>query len=206
VATRSTAGPSAAGSDATPAAAGWRVAALAVAGVALGHLLAYAVVIPDAAARGAFLARTGHGYFPAFADAAVTLGAIGLVGSLLGGVARSSSPVGKPWALFRRLVLIQPAVFAALEIVERLTGHAPLRDLIHGDLLAGAAVQVLVAAAIAVVAWILRRAVERALVAGAPVDRPARAVVAIVRPALDPSLAPVRLRAVARAPPSHGGV
>ncbi len=181
--------------------AAWRVAALAVAGVAIGHLLVYAAVLPDAAVRDAFLARTGHGYFPAFVDAAVTIGAVALMGSVLGSLVRSSSPAARPRALFVRLAVAQSASFVVLEAVERLVSGSSFADLVHGDLLAGIAVQVLVAAAIALVASILRRAVQRAASLERLSDRPPRGVAALAIGASSPVAARLPRRSGARAPP-----
>jgi hypothetical protein len=170
--------------------------------MAIGHLVVYAAVIPDAAARGAFLARTGHGYFPAFVDAAMTIGAVGLVGSVLGSLVRSSSPAARPRELFLRLAAVQSAGFVLLELTERVASRSSLVDLIRGDLAAGVAVQVLVAAVIALVAFVLRRAAERAAALAPRRDRRPRGVVPLAAGDSSPLGSRLARRPGARAPPT----
>jgi hypothetical protein len=153
------------------------VLGLAVGGVLLGHWLAYALVIPSEQERAAVLDATGHGYLH-LADTvgwAVALVAFACVtlGPLLG----TSRPL-TGWSLAVRLVTFQTVAFLAMEILERLASGAPVLGVVHGGLIvAGLAVQALVALGVAALVRWLRRTVERAVVVS-------RATFALPRPAL----------------------
>jgi hypothetical protein len=174
------------------------VLGLAALGVAAGHLLTYLVIVPNADARAALLARTGHGYFSLFAQLALVLGAIGAASSVLGALGR---PPSRPDATFRRLAALQVVAFVWMEFVERVVSHAGFGDLFRTDVVLGALVQVAVAALLAWVVSLLRRAVrEAALAVRARPPRPvaALALALVGRPAggglalVPPSRAPPR--------------
>jgi hypothetical protein len=173
---------------------------LAALGVVAGHLITYAVAIPDARARAAFLAATGHGYFPAFAEFALVVAAVTVATALIGTVAGTRS-IQEPWGLFRALAPAQAAGFVCLETLERALSRASYADLLRGDLLIGVAVQIALAGA---VAWIVTRLTR---VAASPAARlsharpPGSAVPLQPFPATRPVAAAAVRRRLARAPP-----
>jgi hypothetical protein len=182
----------------------------AVTGVVLGHGLAYMVTVPGAGAREALLLHTGHNYWSIAMAMAVVFGAMAVIGTVVRharfGAARVAHAT-TPWERYRssaiRLVALQSAVFVVQEVLERVHAGVPVSGLLHGSfLLVGLAVQILVAAALAVVLSWLGRAAEaigRAL-APAPALRLRRA-----RPAWPAAAIPVRVTARGprnpRAPP-----
>jgi hypothetical protein len=184
-------------------------AAAAVAGVVVGHALAYVAAYPAAGPREVLLGRTGHRYGSTAIAVAVVFGAAALAGTFVRHLIRGSRRCAAPtwWERYRgtalRLVALQASIFVVQESLERLGAGAPIAGLFHGMILPlGLAVQVLVAAALALVLAGLSRAAEaigRAL-ASPPVERRGRA--RFVLPAA-PSLA--RAAAVGprltRAPP-----
>lgn len=90
---------------------------LATAGVAVGHIVGYALAHPDGAAREAALG--GHAYLPAAAATAIP---VGVVAALWWAIrtARSLGLAGQfDW---RRLAAAQLAVFAVQELGERVVG------------------------------------------------------------------------------------
>ena len=94
---------------------------LAVAGVVLGHTLAYGIAVGDADLRHTFLAETGHGYWMTAVAAAVVLGLVATIARigrlLLPG--RETDDIGARFAA--RLAAAQVALFLLLETGERLT-------------------------------------------------------------------------------------
>ncbi|HEY2959752.1 MAG TPA: hypothetical protein VGM21_16330 [Actinomycetota bacterium] len=159
------------------------LAGAAVAGAAVSHTLIYLVEVPDAGARDAVLAATGHAYWSVAVAAAVVLGlvAVGSVAArrFLHGL-RLAGPSPEPVdRLALRLALYQSAIFVVQEGVERLAAGGSSGGLAAGTdlLLTGIAVQVLVALGIAVLLAGLGRAAEavgRALRVP-PESQPARA-------------------------------
>jgi hypothetical protein len=146
----------------------------AVTGVVLGHGLAYMVTVPGAGAREALLLHTGHNYWSIATALAVVFGVVALAGTLIRHVrlgVRRFSDGATSWERYRsaalRLVALQSAAFVVQEILERLHAGAPIGGLAHGGFLAvGLAVQILVAAALALIlAWLGRaaEAIGRAL-------------------------------------------
>jgi hypothetical protein len=145
------------------------LAAAAIAGAAFGHTLLYLVAVPDTQARTTVLVQTGHGYWSVAVAAAIVLGVLSLCGTaarhLLAGLGRPGRPAAWPGdlgAMARRLALLQTAIFAVQEVVERLAAGAPPSSLLehHGVLLNGIVVQVLVALGVAAVLHLLGRAAE----------------------------------------------
>jgi hypothetical protein len=161
------------------------LAGAAVAGAAVSHTLIYLVEVPDAGARDAVLAATGHAYWSVAVAAAVVLGlvAVGSVAArrFLHGLRRAGAPPSPEPVdrLALRLALYQSAIFVVQEGVERLAAGGSSGGLAAGTdlLLTGIAVQVLVALGIAVLLAGLGRAAEavgRALRVP-PESQPARA-------------------------------
>jgi hypothetical protein len=134
------------------------VLGLALGGVLLGHTLTYLLLVPDAHARAAELAHTGHGYL----DRANAFGVVVAVASLcavfLGGVLRSeSAPMS---SILKRLAGFQLAAFAAMEILERISSGAGMSRLAP-VLVVGLSVQGIVAIGIALIARLLLRVADR---------------------------------------------
>ena len=99
---------------------------LAMAGLVLGHVLAYLIAVPDPHHRAFVLQRTGHEYLPAMAEAALVLALAGMAAVVIrafapgprGGSERFSRLAG-------RLGLVQVLAFGGLEVVERIVAGAP---------------------------------------------------------------------------------
>jgi hypothetical protein len=134
-----------------------RLLVVAAAGIVVAHAADYALAFPDPARRGRVLAATGHGYWPIAVVVAVVCGVIGLaVTARRGwrGIRSHSSVLGTA----TRLAAGQVLLFAVLETVERLAVAAhPVAHLTSGQFALGVLVQI----AVAVVAAVLLRAVER---------------------------------------------
>jgi hypothetical protein len=150
--------------------------------VVLGHWLAYLVSIPGADAREALLAQTGHGYWPTAVAVAVVFGVAAFLGTVvrhvrLGALAATSPPA--PWERYRstalKLAALQASIFVVQEVVERLQAGTPIGGLLHGRfLVVGLAVQILLAAAVAIALVVVARAaraVGRALSGDADLRR-----------------------------------
>jgi hypothetical protein len=191
---------------ATPRLRGLPVFGFAVAGLLLGHGLAYLLAVPDSYHRSFVLQRTGHDYLPAAGEAALIL--------LLAGAA---AVVARAWmgrdraetegfaSLAGLLALIQVVAFAGQEVLERLVSGSPLGELVHDHVLAtGLIVQVAVALVGATLLRLLARASARIATAGVarvPPPRPALATSPLA--AADPLLGRVAPSARnVRAPPS----
>ena len=135
--------------------------AFAVAGLVLGHALAYVLAMPDPHHRDLVLARTGHDYLPTAAQLGLILAFAGAAAAAAGGILSRREAASDRWlTLAVRLAVVQASAFAGQEVVERIATGAPLADLVHQHLLvAGLAAQVVVAfAGSAVLRWIARSA------------------------------------------------
>ena len=173
---------------------------LAVAGVAVGHILGYAIAHPDAAARQAALG--GHAYLPAAASVVVPLG----VAAALVWAVRTSRHLGVAATIpFRTLAVAQVAVFAVQEVGERLVaGQGPAAVLAERGVWFGLLAQLLVAAAVTRALHAVRRVV-RAVLRGGRVHRAPRPALPIVLvPARAPRRAPASVAVGLRAPPVVG--
>jgi hypothetical protein len=130
-----------------------RNASLAVAwalvGVLGGHLLTYAVLYPEAHLHDAAMVHSGHAWMSLLLPAVATAIAVVLLLGLLGGAGHAASRGVR----FTTLVLLQVALFSALEIAERLGDGLALAQLPHAllqhdlgpVLLLGALIQVFTA-------------------------------------------------------------
>src|ERR1051325_2842544 len=155
------------------------LAATASGGVILGHWLAYVAAVPAPALRARILSATGHGYWLGAVRLGVVLGVASLGAVFAGQLSRR---LRDEWAEPRSLVAltlplaaIQVAGFTAMEFLERLMAGAPLAGAFHhGLFVLGLAVQVLVAAAGALLLLWLSRSGERldAIVRSARVRQP----------------------------------
>lgn len=137
---------------------GLSFAGLAFAGLVGGHALAYHLTIPDAHHRSTLYAQSGHGYMPSAAWVAVVVGLSALAaGIAYGFVARSPLRSGKLRRAACSMAVLQAAAFVLVEVLERLSTQAALDTLSVGLLLAGIAVQIVVAGASALVLVGLRK-------------------------------------------------
>ena len=126
------------------------LASVAGAGLLIAHWLSYLLAFPGQAARAHVLEHTGHTYW----DLAVKLAVAALVAVLAGifvGHLRGSSARGDRTERISfvawRLIGIQSAGFAAMEVAERLLAGAPVSGLfVQQVFLVGLALQVLAAA------------------------------------------------------------
>jgi hypothetical protein len=110
------------------------VFAFAVAGLVLGHALAYALAVPDPHHRELVLARTGHDYLPAATQLALILAsASAATAAAYGILARRDASAGASVSLAWRLAIAQVSAFVAQEIVERVMVGAPLSGLISNE-------------------------------------------------------------------------
>jgi hypothetical protein len=178
----------------------------AVAGLLLGHAVAYAIAIPDPLHRDLVLHRTGHAYLPAAGRAALVLALAGVVALLVRAFASGGRDrAGGFLAIARTLVPVQVGAFAGQEVMERFLIGAPLGDLVHDRLLPiGLLVQVLAALLGAAVLDGLARAAARVVREGTGRARSP----GLSQPAVaSPTVGRPRARVVAwtrsdRAPPS----
>jgi hypothetical protein len=141
------------------------LAGAAVAGAVVGHGLAYALAVPQPGPRLALLAGSGHQYWSAAIAAAMVLG-LGSLGATLArsfraGLRPGGRPAGEPLGrLAARLALLQVTIYLVQELIERLAAGFPLWGPVDARLLLiGVAVQLLVAAGLALgLAWAGRAA------------------------------------------------
>jgi len=154
---------------------------LALGGVLVGHALTYRALVPDAHARTAELAETGHAYLGG-ANALGLFSAIAALSILfLGRLVRAHGDLPHT---FRRLAAFQLTTFAVMEVLERLGSGAGIRGLLP-SLVVGLPVQVLVAC---VVALVVRCIMRTATVVA---DRAARGAAARSFGTISQPLAPV---------------
>jgi hypothetical protein len=145
---------------------------VSVAGAVVGHMLAYALAVPEAAARLALLVTTGHAYWSAAIAAAAVFGLGSLATTLLrrfrAGLlphrSRPDEPLGR---LAAQLAGLQLTIYLVQEMLERVAVGAPLASLLDGRLLAvGVLVQVAIAVGLAILlctAGVAAEAAGRAL-------------------------------------------
>ena len=130
-------------------------------GAVAGHTLTYLLTVPQAAARDALLASTGHSYWAV--AVALVLGLTSAAGVALrhfrGGL-RGDETMGTDGVrrLTGQLAALQVGIFLLQEILERYEAGAPLGGLRTDRLLlAGTLVQILIAAALAIAPFFLAR-------------------------------------------------
>jgi hypothetical protein len=186
-----------------------RFATLSVAatGVLAGHWLTYLVSVPDARARTATLAATGHGYLSLMGELVTLLAALSIAAVFVGALVEAGSARRPGRALAVRLSAIQIGAFLAMEVLERVMAGSPVGALARSTILpVGVAANVGVALLGAIVLrWILRTADRFADAAatgsGAPIlPRP---TLLLTLPAAPARPSPLERAAVpARGPPS----
>jgi hypothetical protein len=184
------------------------VPGVAAAGAVVGHMVAYALAVPEGAARLALLLTTGHAYWSAAIAAGLVLGFVSLAttvlrhfrAGLLPGRPRPGMPLGR---LAAQLAGFQVAIYLVQEMLERVAVGAPLASLLEARLLGvGVVVQVAIAFCLAV---LLRTAGAAAEAAGRVLRLLRGRAAAVCRPVPGPTVAwPSRLLAGghgSRAPP-----
>lgn len=161
---------------------------VAAAGAVVGHMLAYALAVPEGAARLALLLTTGHAYWSAAIAAGLVLGLVSLASTLLrhfrAGLLpdqpRPQVPLGR---LAAQLAGFQLAIYLVQEVLERVAVGAPVASLLDGRLLGvGVVVQVAIAICLAI---LLRTAGAAAEAAGRALRQPLRRSAATGRPVAD---------------------
>jgi hypothetical protein len=164
---------------------GVSIFSFAIAGLVLGHALAYVLAVPDPHHRDLILARTGHDYLPALTQLALILSfAAAATAFALGALARRDVWSSGSGSLAARLVVVQVCAFVGQELVERVVTGAPLADLVQDHLLlAGISAQIVVAlAGAALLRWLTRTAARLTEVSVTPFAVP-RFVPAFALPA-----------------------
>jgi hypothetical protein len=184
-----------------------------LAGVVVGHWIAYRIAFPQAPGRSIELARSGHGYWFAAIVLAIACAVLAFANTIVRHVrlalgrgapdeARSVRSTGI------RLAALQASLFVVQEVLERLRVQDPLSILGQGRLLLiGISIQMVVALAIALMLALLGRtaaAIARAVTrlpnrTSSELHRPGPAVVAPVqrtgRARLGPRAPPLSLGA-----------
>jgi len=177
-----------------------------MAGLLLGHVLAYVIAVPDPHQRAFVLQRTGHEYLPAAAEAALVLALAGMAAVVIRAFAPGAPGGSERFSrLAGRLGLVQVLAFGGLEVVERIVAGAPLRHLASDHILVvGMAVQVVVAVAgAAFLWWLARTSTKLAETIALPTSLPrAGAVVALASTSWSPSPTTFGSIGNVRAPPS----
>ena len=139
---------------------------MAIAGVVLGHWLAYTIAIPEQRLRVEVLTQSGHGYWVLAVKVAMVVGLTSLGTVLLRHFnwrARGETSHTEPvFLLAARLAVLQVLAFTAIEVTERLAAGSPVGSLFsHHLFLFGVALQLLVACVGAVVLLWFARAADR---------------------------------------------
>jgi hypothetical protein len=172
-----------------------------VAGVVVGHLITYLLLVPRPSARAALLHQTGHAYLPAAVQAALLVAALSLGSWFLRMVAGRHRSPARSSTLFGRLARLQLAGFAAMEVFERLASGIPLVELVRDHVVIGFAVQLLVAWLAARLLTVLTRVAEVVRRAGVE-RRPERALEPFLFRRRDVCGRLLHDASAARAPPS----
>jgi hypothetical protein len=179
---------------------------LAMAGLVLGHVLAYLIAVPDPHHRAFVLQRTGHEYLPAMAEAALVLALAGMAAVMIRAFAPGPRGGSESFSrLAGRLGLVQVVAFGGLEVVERIVAGAPLRHLASDHILVvGMTVQVVVAlAGAAFLRWLARTSTKLAETALPRIPPPrAGAVLAFASASRRPGTRALGSVGNVRAPPS----
>jgi hypothetical protein len=137
---------------------GLPVLGFAVAGLVLGHVLAYVIAVPDPYHRDLLLQRTGHDYLPAFGQAALMLFLAAVAAVVFRMSRRGSGRAERLATLAARLALVQVGAFTAQELLERTVSGSGFADLGHGRVLVvGVAAQIAIAlVGAALLRWLAR--------------------------------------------------
>jgi hypothetical protein len=180
---------------------------VAAADVLAGHWLTYLVTVPDARARAAALAATGHGYLSLVGELVTVLAALSIAAVFVGALVDAGAGPRPGRALALRLSAIQVTAFCSMEVLERVMAGSPVGALARSSVLpVGVAANVGVAMLGAIVLrWILRTAdrVAEAAATGSAAPILSRRTLRMPLPAAPARPSPLELAAVpARGPPS----
>lgn len=138
-----------------------------IAGLLVGHSLAYRLAIPDAHTRADALANSGHRYL-AYTPLAITVCFGVLLAALILRAVLAFRGVPSRPAASPAIVLLSPLAFVAQELAERLiySGHLSWTAVVQPSFLMGLALQLPFALTALLLAWLLdsaAAAVGRAL-------------------------------------------
>jgi hypothetical protein len=178
--------------------------AFAFVGLIVGHLLSYLIAIPDPTRRATVLADSGHAYLHLAGDVAVILGFAAAVTVGLRAVAARDATDRSSAARFAwRLGSLQAGAFIAMELGERLVSGGTFGELFADHLFGiGIVVQLVIAAAGALLLRLIGRVAVRIADALAPPPRRRPARTLWVRPGSSRSPRPAFAGTVStRAPP-----
>jgi hypothetical protein len=136
------------------------LATSAAAGLVGAHLIAYLVALPDAAVRSGMLRATGHGYFSAAIVVATVAGIFGVLAAAAVGfrAGETGEHLTLRWRdAALRIAAVQTAAFVVLEMAERAAANVPPLTISPRLLLTGFAVQIVLAAAAALLVTLIAR-------------------------------------------------
>jgi hypothetical protein len=137
---------------------------VAMAGVVVGHSLAYFAALPNASARAELLARTGHSYWTGAVLLALAVSAVAFARHIRDHVRLplSAGATGQNHLLVALwLAVIQVSAYAVIEVTERLASGYPIQQMFHSALpVIGVGVQVLVACASTLLLHLFARVAE----------------------------------------------
>ena len=141
---------------------------VAMAGVVVGHSLAYFTALPNASARAELLARTGHSYWTGAVLLALAVSAVAFARHIRDHVRLhltedvTEDATGQNHLLVALwLAAMQVSAYAVIEVTERLASGYPIQQMFHSALpLIGVATQILVAFASTLLLRLLARAAE----------------------------------------------
>jgi len=183
-----------------------RSAGLAIASLAVvvGHRLAYRLAFPDASTRAAALLGSGHGYLGFLTDVAILCAGAGATATVLARLTRAARSTSHVHEVLPRLALAQAGAFVGMELLERLVAGAPITTVLtHGLLPIGVAVQLALAAVVALVVRALAVVGDRAADAARSAALPSpRALPAAPRPGAPSPARRLPRRVSPRAPPA----
>jgi hypothetical protein len=147
---------------------GLPVLGFAVAGLVLGHLLSYAIALPDPHHRDLLLQRTGHDYLPAFGQAALMLFLASIAAVVFRASRRRGARAERFATLATRLAFVQVGAFVVQELAERLLAGSGLHDLVQGRILiVGVGAQIAMAlSGAALLRWLARASDRLGEIAG----------------------------------------
>lgn len=184
----------------------WLSLAVAPAGILFGHWLTYTLLIRSPGERAQLLTQSGHHYLAFGVKVAAALGLAAVAATATRQLRERSTP---PLEMLRwlapRLVALQVAGFAGMEVLERLTAGQPVSGVeLHGLLGVGLVVQFVVALVLAAALLRLGRAVATfAERLRRPVRRSTSTWVGRSRPGFRPVFALAAGGAGERAPPAR---
>ncbi|HEY7400861.1 MAG TPA: hypothetical protein VH989_08185 [Actinomycetota bacterium] len=175
---------------------------IATLGVVFGHAVTYVLIEPNAHDRNVLLTSTGHGYLPAFAETALVAAGLAFMWLFLSRLHHPSNDLPTLPGLAVGLSTIQVAIFATMEVLERIEAHAGMHGLAR-VLFTGLVVQAVIATLGALVIRALLRAGSRIALAPSLPPRPRLRTTPIAVPAQPPRRTSPHLPATGlRGPPS----